>query len=263
VSSDGDTWFLLNASPEIRTQIESFPALHPRGPRHSPVAGVVVTNGDLDHCLGVFSLREWQPLRLYATRTVHEGLVQGNAMTRTLQRFAGQLRFQPLTFEERTPLLTADGSASGLSVEAVPSPGKLPIHLEALREPSAEDNIGLLIREEATGETLAYFPGVAAQTPVVERALRAADCCFFDGTFWSSDELVTLGLAEKRAEDMAHWPVGGPRGSLAWLTTLSHLRRVLIHINNTNPLLIEDSPERQEARIAGVEIAFDGMEVTL
>jgi pyrroloquinoline quinone biosynthesis protein B len=263
LSTDGNTWFLLNASPEIRAQIESFPALHPRSPRHSPVAGVVVTNGDLDHCLGVFSLREWQPLRLYATRAVHDGLIQENAITRTLQRFDGQLRFQPLDLERRTPLLNADGTASGLSVEAVPSPGKLPIHLEGLRESSAEDNVGLLIREEATAKTLGYFPGVATRTPGVERALLAADCCFFDGTFWSSDELVTLGLAEKRAEDMAHWPVGGPRGSLAWLTTLSHARRVLIHINNTNPLLIEDSPERREARIAGVEVAYDGLEVTL
>ena len=263
VSSDGDTWFLLNASPEIRAQIESFPALHPRGPRHSPVAGVVLTNGDLDHCLGVFSLREWQPLRLYATRAVHEGLVRGNAITRTLQRFDGQLRFQPLALEEQAPLLAADGSASGISVEAIPSPGKLPIHLEGLREPSAEDNVGLLIREATTDKTLAYFPGVAAPTPEVESALQAADCCFFDGTFWTSDELVALGLAEKRAEEMAHWPVGGPRGSLAWLATLSHVRRVLIHINNTNPVLIEDSPEAEGARAAGVEIAHDGMEVTL
>jgi pyrroloquinoline quinone biosynthesis protein B len=209
------------------------------------------------------SLREWQALRLYATRAVHDGFVGGNVMTRTLARFDGQLRFEPLALSKVSPLRTSDGQDSGLTVEAVPAPGKLPIHLERDRTPSAEDNVGLLVREPATGKTLAYFPGVAALTDTVARAVRSADCVFFDGTFWSSDELIAQGLADKRAEDMAHWPLAGERGSLAFLARLTAARRVLIHINNTNPMLIEDSEQARTVRELGLEIAHDGMEITL
>jgi pyrroloquinoline quinone biosynthesis protein B len=269
VSRDGETWFLLNASPEIRAQIESFPPLYPRGPRHSPIAGVVLTNGDLDHCLGLFSLREWQPLRLYATRAVHDGLVHGNAMARTLARFDGQLRFTALAEGQPVPLARSDGEPSGLTVEAVPAAGKLPIHLVGQREPSPEDNVGLLVRDEGTGTTLAYFTGVTRLTPAVERAVERADTCLFDGTFWSEDELPASGLGTARAEQMGHWPLGGAGGSLEWLASRARsdsrrsrpLRSVFLHINNTNPILVEDSPEAAAVNQAGVEIAFDGMEL--
>lgn len=263
VSSDGDTWFLLNASPEIRAQLGSAPCLHPRKRRDSPVAGVVLTNGDLDHCLGLLCMREWQVLTLYATRATHDGFTEGNVLSRTLARFDGQLRWSPLALRQARPLLKPDGSESGLTVTAVPTPGKLPLHLEQLREPSEEDNVGVLIHELATGKTLAYFPGVAGPTPELKQALRAAHCCFFDGTFWTDDELISLGLANKRAEEMAHWPLSGADGSLAWLQQLPETRRVLIHINNSNPILIEDSPEAREVRAAGIEIAHDGMELVL
>jgi pyrroloquinoline quinone biosynthesis protein B len=263
LSADGDTWFLLNASPELRSQIESSPPLHPRAPRHSPIAAVILTNGDLDHCLGLFSLREWQPLRVYATRAVYDGLMQGNVIARTLERFEGQILWVPLVLGERVPLLSPGGAPSALSVEAVAAPGKLPIHLEGLREPSPEDNVGLLVRGEASGATLAYFPAVAGPTPGVAEAVRGARASFFDGTFWSSDELPSHGLGDKRAEDMAHWPVGGPAGSLAWLSTVPHVRRIFIHINNTNPILMDDSVEARQVRALGVEVAHDGMEVSL
>jgi pyrroloquinoline quinone biosynthesis protein B len=263
VSADGTTWFLLNASPEIRAQIESFAPLHPRAPRHSPIAGIVLTNGDLDHCLGLLSLRESYPLQLYATSGVHRGWADRNVLHRTLQRFPGQITWHTLALGQRMPLLSSSGAESGLVLEAVAVPGKLPIHLEGLSTASEEDNVGLLVHEPATGKTLAYFPAVAAQTPAIRAALAAADCVFFDGTFWSSDELAALGLGEKRAEDMAHWPVGGRAGSLALLAELAHARRVLIHINNTNPILLEDSAQANEVQAAGVEIAYDGMEVTL
>lgn len=262
VSADGAAWFLLNVSPEIRTQIESFPPLHPRAPRHSPIAGIVLTNGDLDHCLGLLSLRESYPLTVYATDRVRRGFTEDNVLYRTLQRFPGQLTWRVLKpgHEEE---MTADGRPTGLVLSAVAVPGKLPIHLEGRVPPDPEDNVAVRIREPKTGRTVAYASAVGAVTPAVQTALAGADCVFFDGTFWSSDELPAQGLGTSRAEDMAHVPVGGPQGSLAALRALAGARRIFIHLNNTNPLLREDSPERQAVVAQGWEVAFDGMEVVL
>jgi len=263
ISGDGEHWFLLNASPEIRAQLESFPALHPRAQRHSPLAGVILTNGDLDHCLGLLSLRESQPLCLLTTSSIERGIREQNIWFRTLQRFAGQLQFQALELAQPKPLTSSDGRSTGLTLEAVPAAGKLPIHLENHAKPSPEDNIGLLIREDATGRTLGYFPGVAAASDTLRAALERADVVFFDGTFWSDSELLDQGLSEKRAADMAHWPVGGERGSAQLLRGLRAERRILIHINNTNPLLREDSSAARQLAGLGIEIAYDGLELSL
>jgi len=267
VSGDGERWFLLNASPEIRQQLESFSGLHPKAPRHWPVDAIVLTNGDLDHTLGLLSLRESHPLVVYATERVRRGFTEGNVLYRTLERFPGQVTWRTLQPGREVALAGVDGQESGLLIEAVAVPGKLPIHLERGLDASgaadARDNIGLKIRDAATGRRLAYFPAAGGLTTDIRKALADADCVFFDGTFWSSDELPALGLGTKRAEDMAHLPVGGEAGSLAALRGLSAPRRIYIHINNTNPLLCDDSTERKEAEAAGWEIAFDGMEVTL
>jgi pyrroloquinoline quinone biosynthesis protein B len=263
VSADGDDWFLVNASPEIRAQIESFPPIHPRRPRHSPIQGIFLTNGDLDHCLGLLSLRESHPLVVYATEPVYRGFSEENVLFRTLQRFPEQVTWRPLKAGREDEVVGAGGRPSGLLVQPVPVPGKPPIHLEGRHAPDPEESIGLRFREAATGRVLAYFSGVAALTPAVRQALGDADAVFLDGTFWSSDELITLGVGEKRAEQMAHLPVGGPGGSLAALRDLRATRRVYIHLNNTNPLLRDDSPERAAATTAGWEVAWDGMTVEL
>jgi pyrroloquinoline quinone biosynthesis protein B len=263
VSADGGDWLLLNCSPEIRQQVESFPGLHPRGPRDSPIAGIVLTNGDLDHCLGLLSLRESHPLVVYATEPVRRGFVEGNTLYRTLERFPGQVTWRLLKVGREEEVVGVDGRATGLVIEAVAVPGKPPIHLERLAPPDPEDNIGVRVREASTGRVLAYCSAAAGVTPDVRRALDGADAVFFDGTFWSSDELPALGLGTKRAEDMAHLPVGGPGGSLARLADLRARRRVYIHINNTNPMLREDAAERRQVEAAGWEIAGDGMEVRL
>jgi pyrroloquinoline quinone biosynthesis protein B len=263
VSADGDTWFLLNASPEIREQIEGFTGLHPRAPRHSPIAAIVLTNGDLDHTLGVLSLRESHPLVMYATERVRSGFVEGNVLYRTLQRFPTQVAWRPLKLGREEELTGTDGRGSGLLVEAVAVPGKPPVHLEGLAAPDPEDSIGLRVREASTGRRLAYFAATGGLTGTVRDALADADCVFFDGTFWSSDELPALGLGTKRAEDMAHLPIGGAGGSLAALRGLRAARRIYIHVNNTNPILRDDSAERREVEGAGWEIAWDGMEMTL
>ena len=263
VSADGAAWLLLNCSPEIRQQIEGFPGLHPRGPRDSPIAAILVTNGDLDHCLGLLSLRESHPLVVYATEPVRRGFVEDNVLYRTLERFPGQVTWRTLKLGGDEAIVGPDGRPTGLAVTPLAVPGKPPIHLEHRAPPAPEDNIGVRVREQATGRVLAYCSAAATVTDDMRRALDGADAVFFDGTFWSSDELPALGLGPKRAEAMAHLPVGGPDGSLARLAGLRARRRVYIHINNTNPMLRDDSAERAQVDAAGWEIAGDGMEVRL
>ena len=256
VSADGESWLLLNASPEIRAQIESFPPLHPKGPRHSPIAGIVLTSGDLDHCLGLLSLRESHPLVVYASNAVTRGFTERNVLYRTLERFEGQVTWRPLELGRETDV------DERLAITAVGTPGKPPVHLERIAPKSDEENIGVVIREKRTGKSLAYFSAAGGITPAVLGAVRAADCTFFDGTFWSETEIIDLGLGQKRAADMAHVPIGGPTGSLDALKDVKG-RRVYIHINNTNPILREDSAEAAAVRGAGWEIAEDGLEISL
>ena len=260
ISADGESWFLINASPEIRAQIEACPDLWPRAERHSPIAGILLTNGDLDHCLGLLSLRESHPLTIYATDAVRAGFTEGNVLYRTLERFPEQVTWQRLGPGQPQPL---GGLGGDLEVTAIPAPGKRPLHLEGpgRRPPSPEDNVGFLIRERGHPR-LAYFSGIAGPSAEVEQAVADAEVVFFDGTFWSSDELVAAGLGTRTAEEMAHWPIGGPGGSLQFL---SRARRtaIYIHINNTNPILHEDSKERRAVVDAGIEIAHDGMDLDL
>jgi pyrroloquinoline quinone biosynthesis protein B len=262
LSADDGNWFLINASPDIRSQIESFDRLHPSKLRHSPIQAIFLTNGDLDHCLGLLSLRENQPIVVYATDTVRRGFTEGNVLYRTLQRFPGQITWRTLKLGVEETVLRADGSPSALTVKAVAVPGKLPVHLEDLTTIDEEVNVGLRFRETTNGRALAYLSTVGRITSAVHDVLDGTDGVLFDGTFWSSSELSAHGFLEKSAEDLAHWPVGGTKGSLSALKTAAS-RRVFIHINNTNPMLRDDSPERKIVEAAGWEVAFDGMEITL
>lgn len=270
VTSDGASWAVLNASPEIRAQVESFPGLWPRGPRHSPIGAIVLTNGDLDHVLGLLSLRESHPLTVFATEAVRRGFTEGNVLYRTLERFEGQITWRRLHLGEEMPLVP------GLTILPFAVPGKRPIHVElapGAGGESPEDSIGVLVRADRGGaaggggrggrRTLAYVSAAAAWTPEIEARVAGADAVFFDGTFWSSDELIAAGLGTKRAEQMAHLPIGGPEGSLGHLARTDARRKVLIHINNTNPILRDDSAERAAVTAAGVEVAHDDMELEL
>jgi len=263
VSDDGEQWFLLNASPEIRAHIESFPPLHPREPRHSGIQAILLGNGDLDHCLGLLSLRESHPLVVYATDAVRRGFTEGNALYRTLERFPGQVTWRVLAPGRVEPLRGTSDRDGGLEVQAMPVPGKPPVHLDGRVPRQAEDNVAFRIRGRRSGRVLVYASAVGAVTDAVRRALAGADCVFFDGTFWTADELPALGLGDKRAEDMAHVPVGGPGGSLSALADLTAGRKIFIHLNNSNPMLRDDSPARAAVEAAGWEVAYDGMEVSL
>lgn len=264
LSADGVDWFLINASPDIHSQIESFGPLHPGKSRTTPIQAIVLSNGDLDHCLGLLSLRENHRLVIYSTESVRRGFTDSNVLYRTLQRFAGHVTWRTLKLGVEEAMLCADGRPSGLTVEALAVPGKPPIHLEGLVSPGdPELNVGLRFRQCTNGRVLAYLSAVGRITTSVLEGLADSDCVMFDGTFWSSDELSAPGFLKKSAEDLAHWPVGGQTGSLAMLSTITAPRRVFTHINNTNPMLREDSTERKIIEAAGWSVAWDGMEIRL
>ncbi len=262
VSADGAAWFVLNASPSIHAQLRSFPPLAPRRGRGTPIAGIVLTNGDLDHCLGLFSLRESTPLVVHATSAVFDGLFATNTIARTLQRFDGQLTHRRLELGVETPLSLPSGEPSGLSVVARAAAGKLPVHLMGAREASPEDNVALFVRDDATRGVLAYATS-AASLEGLRPLLDEATVVLFDGTFYREDELVALDLGTARARDMAHLPIAGDGGSLAALADLRAPRKVFMHINNTNPILDSASDARAAVTRAGWEVAFDGMDLSL
>jgi pyrroloquinoline quinone biosynthesis protein B len=263
VSADNEHWFLVNASPEIRAQIEGFARLHPRAARDSPIAGILLTNGDMDHCLGLLCLRESHPLQIYATQQVRRGFTEGNSLYATLERFAGQTTWRIVQPGQAQELKFLDGRSSGLDVEAIAVPGQPPLHLRGRLEASPEDNVGFRIRDRVTGRSMIYLSGVAAVTPAVLAGIEGTQCVFFDGTFWAADELIELGLGDKRAEDMAHLPIGGANGSLERLANIKTPQRYYIHINNTNPILREDSAEYAAVSAAGWRVAYDGLEFEL
>jgi pyrroloquinoline quinone biosynthesis protein B len=258
ITSGGERFALVNASPDILAQIKATPALWPRAPRHTPIGAVVLTNGDMDHILGLFSLRESQPLALYATPAVWNGL-EASVLVRTLKRFEGQVVFRPLVLDEETELCDAAGEPLGLMVRPFAAPGKLPVHLVGHAAESPEDNVGLSLRDASSTHAprLAYA-AACASLEGVDLADHAA--VLFDGTFYAEDELVRQGLSKAVARDMAHMPISGARGSLEGLASLK-TRKIYTHINNTNPIL-GPTQERRAVLEAGWEIAFDGMEIT-
>jgi len=263
VSADGRRWFLLNASPDLPQQLARSPELAPHGRgerRRSPIAGVVITNGDLDHCLGLLSLREWTPLSLYATGHTRAGLVEHNAMFRTLQRRDPHFVHRALPLHQAQPLLDGDDRDSGLRVRAIPVEGKLPLHLQGLMEPTAETNVGLVVEHPASATRIVYVPS-ARSVDGIREAARGAQVLFFDGTFWSEAELSRLERAAGSASEMAHLPVSGPGGSLEQLASLAVEQRIFTHVNNTNPMLRRGSPERALVERRGWVIAVDGLEL--
>jgi len=260
IGAKGDLQLLVNASPDILRHIERSRALWPRTARDTPIAAVALTNGDLDHVIGLLSLRESQPLRILATSRVRAGLVERNAVLRTLARTPDQV-----TWTDLEPGREVRLDDVGLGVTAVPVAGKLPVHLVGLLEPSPEDNVALRVRDLASGLTVVVATALGTLDGI-EALAHAADVLLLDGTFWRDDELSALGLGRARAQDMAHVPVGGAGGSVARFKGLPRIpgaRRVYTHINNTNPMLRADSPERAHVEQAGWEIAFDGMEIVL
>ena len=257
-------WFLLNAAPDLRQQITATPELHPTaGSRHSPIAGVVLTNAEIDHVAGLLHLRERQPLSLYATPRVH-GALRGNPVFNALD--AAAVRRHPMVLDEPLALSLPDGRESGLVVRPFAVPGKVALYLE---DPAAGDNFGstsedtVALEVAARGASFFYVPGCAEITPGLTERLRGARLVFFDGTLWRDDEMIASGVGRKTGGRMGHISMSGRQGSIAGFAGLGVNRKIFIHINNTNPAIVADSPERARLEDAGWEVAFDGMRITL
>lgn len=263
VSADGHRWALMNASPDLRQQIIATPALHAQvAPRSSPIAAVLLTGGDVDAIAGLLTLREKQAFALYATPEVL-GILDANSVFEVLDREVVARR--PVEVAAWQDLLAADGAPLGLRVRPFAVPGKVPLYQERAGEAPAvvegEQTIGLEIADERA--TLFYIPGCAAMTPGLAARLQGAECVLFDGTLWADDEMIAAGLGAKTGRRMGHMSVSGAEGTLAAFAGLRVRRRVLIHINNSNPILLADAPERAAAEAAGWEVAFDGMTLDL
>ncbi len=263
VSADGHHWVLLNASPDIRQQIEQTPALQPQeGLRSSPIAAVVLTGGDVDAITGLLTLRERQAFSVLATPRVHQ-VLDDNPIFEVLAR--GIVARQPVVLDTPTPVTLPDGEASGLTVTLFAVPGKVPLYLEqpgaapALEE--SDQTVGAAVSDGRA--TLFFVPSCAAMVPGLAERLRGAEAVFFDGTLWTDDEMIRAGLGPKTGQRMGHMSVSGPDGTLAAFAGLEVKRRILLHINNSNPILLADSPERAEVSAAGWDVAYDGMELTL
>jgi pyrroloquinoline quinone biosynthesis protein B len=256
VTADGVRWLLLNASPDLRQQIIASPDLHPRGPsRHSPISAVFVTNADVDHLAGLLTLREQQGFVLFGSRATLDQ-VAATSLFGVLNK--DLVRNRPVELEQ--PVDTG----LGLKVRPFAVPGKVPLYLEdadLVVGAETESTIGLEISDGA--RRFFYVPGCAEINERVERRLRGAEVLFFDGTTFTDDEMVALGLSSKTAWRMGHVSMSGAKGSVARLADSGIARKIYIHINNTNPVLVEDSTERGEVERAGWEVAFDGMEVVL
>ena len=261
INAGSESWFLVNASPDLRYQIESFALLHPYSGsfRQSPIKGVVLTSAEVDAALGLLLLRESQPLVVYATDAVRTLLMDCNNIFGVLRRQPDQVQWR--TIVPGTPFELLGHSATGnIRCTAVSTGGRFPGHvpLDKARDlDPAEAVIGLLL--EQGSERVAFFPGVHAISPELLERLEQFDAILFDGTFWSDRELIRIQGEAKTAREMGHLPVGDSKGTLEELAGLVRPRKIFIHINNTNPMLDEDSPEYARVRASAWELAFDGM----
>ncbi|WP_414474470.1 pyrroloquinoline quinone biosynthesis protein PqqB [Microvirga sp. M2] len=256
VSPDGARWVLINASPDLRQQIVATPALHPGdGLRHSPIAAVVLTNGDVDHIGGLLTMREGHRFGLYGTKEILDALA-GNRIFDVLSRQS--------VLRQATELDQSFEPVDGLSVTLFPVPGKVPLWQEGAETDigaATETTVGAMI--EAGGRRLAYIPGCAAVSDALRSRLRGIDALLFDGTVLENDDLMRTGVGSKTGWRMGHVPMNGDEGSIAALSGVPVRQRVFVHINNTNPVLIENSIERRRVEQAGWMIAHDGMVISL
>ncbi len=254
VSADGRDWAIVNASPDIGRQMAATPALHPTGPRTSPLKSVLVTNGDIDHVGGLLTLREKQSFDLWSTAEIGHALAANPVFS----------ALDPALVPRRTAALeTPFELLPGLTATLFAAPGKVPLYLEGdadtlQTDVEGEQTVALLL--EANGRRAVIAPGCARLTPSLAARIEGADLLFFDGTLWADDEMIRLGLGAKTGRRMGHMSMSGPGGSMAALADLDIGRRIYVHVNNTNPAILPQGPERRALEAAGWTLAQDGME---
>ena len=266
VSRDSEHWFLINASPDLRQQLIATPQLHPRHGqlRHSPIAGVILTNGEIDAVAGLLSMREGSPFTIYAHKRVL-AILQSNSIFNVL----GEKNVKRRPVEVNTPFAPAlpDGSPSGIEVLPFEVPGKGAWYLEGKTHPAggdgAGDTLGLRIEDKASGKYFYFIAACARVTDDLKSRLAGAPLIFFDGTLWRDDELIAAGLGNKTGQGMGHIAMSGDHGAIQSLAGLDIGRKIFLHINNSNPALLHDSAERRLAERAGWQIPADGTEIVL
>jgi len=267
VSADGNRWVLLNCSPDLRAQLAATPELwpDPKGPlRNSPIKGVILTNADVDHIIGLINLREGTPFTIYASDRVLSTINSNSVFNVCNPKIVPRLQLpldEPLKIEDH-------GDDLGLTVEAFAVPGKIALFLEDSSDKKSfgsreGDTIGLKITETATGKFFYYVPGCAEVDPPLADRLKGAPLLFFDGTLYTDDEMIRQGLLNKTGARMGHISISGSNGSIAAFKELDVKRKVYVHINNSNPVLDDNSPERKLVKSAGWEVGYDGMEIRI
>jgi pyrroloquinoline quinone biosynthesis protein B len=264
--SSGD-WFLVNASPDVRQQLEQLRDEIPNSVRSSPIAGVLLSDGEIDHTAGLMILRESaQPLQVYGTATVRQALTEGFSLLRVLKDYCG---VKWSVVEPSSPINLSSNGESSLEVEAFLLPGTPPKYMRSVAA-AGDWVVGFTFREQircsegdrVNNSVVTYAPALAELTPSILARFESSDCILVDGTFWQNDELLKLG-STRTALEMGHLPLSGDDGSLIHLSQLACARKIFIHINNTNPILIPNSQERQMVEAAGMEIGYDGLTIEL
>ncbi|MCT6854830.1 MAG: pyrroloquinoline quinone biosynthesis protein PqqB [Bombella apis] len=258
VSGDGQHWFLLNASPDLRQQILATPALHQTGAtRGTPIQGVILAGAEIDAITGLFTLREREPFTLMGSPSTLAQLDR-NPIFEALDRSI--IPRLPLTEGAPVPLLLKDGSPSGLMLEVFTVPGKAPLYVEH-EGTKPDDTLGLALSDGQ--KTMLFIPGCAEITPALKERVSHADLLFFDGTLWHDDEMIRAGLSPKSGHRMGHVSVNEADGPLAQFAHCTKPQKVFIHINNSNPILLDDSPQHHAAKQAGWIVGEDGMRFQL
>ena len=261
VSADNINWILFNASPDLLAQYKGFAELQPgRAIRDTAIRSVVLMDAQIDHTTGLLMLREGRPLEIYCTDMAREDLSTGNPLFKILGHYCGVNWHEvPTARGNSFPVIGAEQ----LTFTAVPLKSNAPPYSPHRDNPLEGDNIGMRIADPRSGKVLFYAPGLGEIEPHLKPFLEEADVLMVDGTFWTDDEMIRLGLSKKHARDIGHLPQSGAGGMIDVLKPLKASRKILIHINNTNPILDEDSDQRRQLAGAGIEVAYDGMDVKL
>jgi pyrroloquinoline quinone biosynthesis protein B len=264
ISADGEHWFLINASPDLRQQLIATPQLHPKAEnlRHSPIAGVILTNGEIDAVAGLLSMREGSPFTIYAHAKVL-AILKANSIFNVLGE--NNVRRQPIEVDRPFELRLPDGSESGIEILPFTVPGKGAWYLEGKAHPGDGDGdtLGIRIEDRTTGKYCYFLAACAEVTDALKARLSGAPLVFFDGTVWRDDELIAAGLGAKTGQAMGHIAMSGDQGAIASLAGLDIDRKIFLHINNSNPALLRGSKARSIAEGAGWQIPADGTEIVL
>ena len=260
VSTDNKNWLLFNTSPDIRAQLEAFPAIQPKeGIRDTGIKAIMLIDSQIDHTTGMLMLREGKPLDVYCTDMVKQDLTTGFPLFNMLEHYC-TVNHHPVPVDGSSFTIPAIADLR-FYTQALKS--KAPPYSPHRHDPHEGDNIGVIIEQISTGKKVFYSPGLGEIEPHVMAAMQAVDCLLVDGTFWTDDEMCAQNISHKKAREIGHLPQSGAGGMIEVLGGVAKARKILIHINNTNPILDDDSEQRKILDAADIEVAYDGLEIDL